>query len=104
MSLDLCSEITSQLSSLFVCAPHDSRVRVRTPFLYPDGDIIDLFYSSAGSTRTLTDLGETARWLRMQTLSPRRSPKQRQMMEDVCLNHGVELFKGMLVLRLQPTD
>jgi hypothetical protein len=104
MNLDPCTEISSQLSSLFVCAPHDSRVRVRTPFLYPDGDIIDLFYSEAGGTRTLTDLGETVRWLRAQTTSPRRSPKQRQMIDDVCLNHGVEMFKGMLLLRLRPAD
>ena len=104
MNLDPCTEISSQLGSLFVCAPHDSRVRIRTPFLYPDGDIIDLFYSTTGTTRTLTDLGETVRWLRMQTLSPRRSPKQKQMISDVCLNHGVEFFKGMLVLRLRTTD
>lgn len=104
MTLDPCAEIISQLNSLFTCVPHDSRVRVRTPFLYPDGDVIDLFYSDAGGARTLTDLGETVRWLRMQTLTPRRSPNQRQMIEDVCLNHGVEFFKGMLVLRLLPGD
>ncbi len=99
-----CTEISAQLSSLFVCAPHDSRVRVRTPFLYPDGDIIDLYYSEKGGVRTLTDLGESIRWLRSQTLSPRRSPKQHQMIADVCMNHGVEFFKGMLALRLKPTD
>ncbi|MGH7271285.1 MAG: DUF1828 domain-containing protein [Polyangiaceae bacterium] len=104
MNVDPCAQISSQLSSLFVCAPHDSRVRVRTPFLYPDGDIIDLFYSDANGVRTLTDLGETVRWLRAQTTSTRRSPKQRQMIEDVCLNHGVEMFKGMLLHRLRPAD
>jgi hypothetical protein len=104
MNADPCTEIGSQLSELFVCAPHDTRVRVRTPFLYPDGDIIDLYYSGKGGVRTLTDLGETVRWLRTQTLSPRRSPKQRQMLDDVCMNHGVELFKGILALRLAPED
>ena len=48
---------------------------------------------------TLTDLGESLRWLRMQTPSSKRSPRQRKLIEDVCLTHGVELFKGMLVAR-----
>ncbi|MGA2449824.1 MAG: DUF1828 domain-containing protein [Polyangiaceae bacterium] len=104
MTADPCTEIASQLSALFVCAPHDSRVRVRTPFLYPDGDVIDVYYSEKGGVRTLTDLGETVRWLRTQTLAPRRSPKQRQMIDDVCVQSGVEFFKGMLMLRLRPGD
>ncbi len=99
-----CTEISSQLSALFVCSPHDSRVRVRTPFLYPDGDVIDLYYSTNGDVRTLTDLGETVRWLRMQTLALRRSPKQRQMIDDVLMNHSVEFFKGMLIVRLGAAD
>ncbi len=104
MMTDPCTQIVSQLSTLFTCTPHDSRIRIRTPFLYPDGDIIDLYLTEKAGQQTLADLGETVRWLRMQTLAPRRSPKQRQMIEDVCLNHGVELFRGMLVLRLRPGD
>ncbi|MDV7396442.1 DUF1828 domain-containing protein, partial [Arthrospira platensis SPKY1] len=53
---------------------------------------------------SLTDLGETVRWLRMQSLSQRRSPKQLQLIEDICLNHGIEFFKGMLILRVRPGE
>jgi hypothetical protein len=35
----------------------------------------------------------------MQTPSVRRTPRQRKLIEDVCLTHGVELFKGMLMAR-----
>jgi hypothetical protein len=88
-----------QLGELFICMPHDRYVRLRTPFLYPDGDVIDLFYDE--QTGVLTDLAETTRWLRMQTISLRRSPKQKQIIEDICVNHGVEFFKGMLLLRTE---
>jgi Domain of unknown function DUF1828 len=95
-----CQVIAQQIGELFVCTPHDRYTRIRTPYLYPDGDVIDLFLRQNGDVSTLTDLGETLRWFRMQTPSLRRSPKQRQIIEDVCLNHGVELFRGMLVIRV----
>jgi len=95
-----CQLIADQIGALFVCTPHDRYTRIRTPYLYPDGDVIDLFLREQDGVLTLTDLGETLRWFRLQTTSPKRSPKQRQMIEDVCLNHGVELFKGMLVARV----
>lgn len=74
--------------------------RIRTPFLYPDGDVIDLFVDE--KEETVTDLGETLRWLKMQSLSSKRSPKQQKLLEDVCLNHGLELYKGMLTARVKP--
>ena len=52
----------------------------------------------------VSDLGETTRWLRMQTVAERRSPKQRAIIEDVCLTHGVEFYKGVLVARCRPGD
>src|SRR5690606_15645723 len=68
-------------------------------FLYPDGDVIDVFAKRSNDTVTFTDLGESLRWLRMQTPSPKRSPRQRQLIADACLTHDVELYKGMLVAR-----
>jgi Domain of unknown function DUF1828 len=76
-------------------------VRIRTPFLYPDGDVIDLFVTEQKGTMTITDLGETMRWLRSQSLAPRRSPRQQKLVEDICLTHGLELFRGMLVARVK---
>jgi hypothetical protein len=99
----LCSELGSQLGALFTCTEQAPYTRIRTPFLYPDGDVVDVFVKTNGSMTTLTDLGESLRWLRMQTPSPKRSPRQRKLIEDVCLTHGVELFKGMLVARIGST-
>lgn len=94
-----CGPWAHSLGALFECAPYGDYQRIRTPFLYPDGDNIDLFVRQTGDTWTITDLGETLRWLRMQSLSPKRSPKQQAVIEDIALNHGVEFFKGMLLLR-----
>lgn len=102
--MNTCEAIASELGSLFSCAPHDKYTRVRTPFLYPDGDVIDLFVRDTGDSTLLTDLGESLRWLKSHTASPRRTQKQGQLIDDVCLNHGVELYRGMLVARAKPGD
>jgi hypothetical protein len=102
--LSVCLSIGNRLGELFQCQEVNGRTRIRTPFLYPDGDVIDLFYHEKGGIPTLTDLGETLRWLRGQSLTIRRSPKQNKLIEDVCLNHGLELYKGMLITRLRPGE
>ncbi len=76
MSASPCDAIAQTLGSLFTCAEVNGCSRVRTPFLYPDGDVIDLFISDKAGAATITDFGETLRWLRMQRLSPRRSARQ----------------------------
>ncbi len=97
MSLE--SDIAVGLGELFECQPVNGRTRIRTPFLYPDGDVTDVFYEEKAGVPTFTDLGETLRWLRGQSLSTRRSPRQNKLIEDVCVNHGLELFRGMLLTR-----
>lgn len=97
-----CDRIRAELGDLFTCERQDRFVRIRTPLLYPDGDYIDLFLQEEKDLVTLTDLGETTGWLRLQTPSPKRSPKQNRLIQDVCQTHGVEFFKGTLTLRVQP--
>ena len=100
----VCEELINGLGELFPCMENREYVRIRTPYLYPDGDNIDLFVKLQGDVAVVSDLGETTRWLRMQTVSPKRSPKQRAIIEDACLTHGIEFYKGMLAARCRPGD
>jgi Domain of unknown function DUF1828 len=102
--MSICEEINRSVGALFTCRDEGDFVRLRTPFLYPDGDVIDLFARVTGEVMTLTDLGETLRWLRMQTLSQRRSPKQQQLIQDVIVTHGVEFYRGMLNVRVESVE
>jgi hypothetical protein len=99
IATSLCDDLRKQISALFVCSEEDHYVRIRTPYLYPDGDVIDLFCKAEDEVITVSDLGETTRWLRMQTISPKRSAKQKALIEDACLTHGVEFYRGMLLAR-----
>ena len=43
------------------CAPPPRGTRVRTPFVYPDGGVVDVFVLAQDGEVCVTDLGE-ARW------------------------------------------
>ena len=98
--LDVCVSIGRGLPDLFECtaAPREG-IRVRTPLMYPDGTIVDIFVLDRGGSYTLTDFGETLGWLRMQSVTDRRTPNQLRLVNDVCQTLGVEIFRGQLVLR-----
>jgi len=98
----VCLQIADQVGELFICSEVNGAMRIRTPYLYPDGDYIDLFLIEKDGVLTLTDYGETLRWLKNQTPSLYRSKRQDAMIQDICLTHGVELYRGMLVVRNQP--
>ena len=103
-SSDICKALQDTMGELFVCSEQGEYLQVRTPYLYPDGDNIDLFCELANDTITVSDLSETTGWLRMQSRSSRRSPNQNRLIEDACVTHGVEFYRGMLQARCRPGD
>lgn len=96
-----CETVAAQVGMLFACSSVNQYIRIRTPFLYPDGDIVDIFFQQNGDQLILTDLGETLRWLRMQTTTVRRSKKQDRLIADITMNHNVEVYRGMLLVRVR---
>lgn len=103
-----CEMIKENIGNLFACSEVGHFIRIRTPFMYPDGDYIDLFWKKAEGVdegpSIFTDLGETVRWLRMQSTVLRRSIKHKKSIEDICMTHGVEFSKGMLIAHLKPGE
>ncbi len=99
-----CIEISNDLSDLFTCSNVNGFTRIRTPFLYPDGDVIDVYLSDKSGQRTLTDLGDTLGWLTGQTIARKKTDKQESLLQDICLTHGIERFRGMFLLRVDPTQ
>jgi hypothetical protein len=97
-----CELLAQTAGTLFKCEAIDGYTRIRTPFLYPDGDVIDLFLRDDGRFITLTDLGETVRWLNSQTVSKRRTDKQDRLLIDTCGTLGVEFFRGALNVHVTP--
>ena len=96
----LANRLLDLLPTLFECtpAPHEG-VRVRTPLLFPDGGVIDVFVVERDGSYTLTDFGDAGGWLGLQTVSQQLTEKQRSLMKDTCQTLGIELKGETLVLR-----
>ncbi|ASC69190.1 hypothetical protein XM38_001160 [Halomicronema hongdechloris C2206] len=104
MTTALCQHVAETIGQLYDCAEiNNGFIRIRTPYLYPDGDIIDLYWKEKDGQQILTDLGETLRWLDGQTANQKLSKRQTQALEDIRLTHGIELYRGTLTLRI-PSD
>lgn len=100
-----CQTISDTLGDLFSCSTMDNGfIRIRTPYLYPDGDVIDLFYKVTPAHSFITDLGETIRWLYSQTVNDFLSQKQQQGIQDILLTHDVEQYRGTFMIRLRSAD
>ncbi len=97
---ELCVSICQSLPPLFVCSPAPQEgVRVRTPLLYPDGGVVDVFVLERSGSYTITDFGDALGWLGMQSVSRKRSNKQQLLIQDVCQTLRIELLQPQLVLR-----
>ena len=94
-----CQIIADTIGQLYTCTEVNGFVQIRTPYLYPDGDVIDLFLKP--ETQTLTDLGETLRWLDMQTFRQSLSKKQEWFLQDIEITYGIERYDGMLMVRVR---
>jgi hypothetical protein len=102
--MDVDERILKSIGRLFGCRKEGAYIRIRTPYLYPDGDVIDLYCLDSGDQLEVTDLGETSRWLRTQTLDVRRSAQEAALIADICVNYGVEWSNGMLQAQVRSVD
>ena len=97
---ELQEQLTSSLPPLFRCDDFgNERFRVRTPLLFPDGDVIDVFVSGTAESYTVTDYGDAVGWLDIRAPARRRSTKQLSLIEDTCQTLGIEFEGGRMVLR-----
>lgn len=101
MTRNPCQTIAENLGSLFTCQEVERGfTRIRTPYLYPDGDVIDFYFKVSQDRPLITDLGETKRWLISQNTTEVLSKKQEQALQDILLTHDVEEYRGALVVRV----
>lgn len=97
---ELCDVVGRKLPPLFVCSPAPREgVRVRTPLLYPDGGVVDVFVLERGDGYTVTDFGDALGWLGLQSVSRKRSRRQDMLAQDVCQTLRIALSDDQLVLR-----
>ncbi len=97
--------ISGGLPDLFECSPAPKEgVRVRTPMMLPDGDLVDVFVLERDGECIVTDFGDTLGWLWQRSHRSSLTKKQLAMVDDACFTLGVELRDGQLVIRGVPSE
>lgn len=94
---NICTKIAKEVGSLFNCSEFKDFIQIETPFNYPDGDIIDIFYRKVNNGFILTDLGETLRWLESQSSLGTKNNRQEEFIESICLSNDLTIKKDMLI-------
>lgn len=99
----LSTSLQEAVPPLFVCSPAPQEgVRVRTPMLYPDGGVVDVFVLERNGRYIVTDFGDTLGWLGLQSVSKKRTKMQDALIQDVCLTLRIEQLSDQLMLRDVP--
>ena len=97
---DLCAHLQHSTSSLFECqARPQGDVRVRTPFLLPDRDVVDLFVKIDNRDLHVSDYGLALSWLRTHSATGKLSPPTREHIEDLMQTLDVRLYRGQIEIR-----
>ena len=101
MNLNCQEAVEGYLTTLqkgFSCVPIENRLRIITPYLYPDNDFIEIFVEELSAVQVrVTDLTETIRHLHGRGFDVFDSSKKRFMVETIASRTGVELIQGQLV-------
>lgn len=100
----LWTDLQRGIGPLFACSKRGDYLQIHTPYLFPDGDCIDVFCRIDGDVITVTDLAVATGWLRMQSIALRRTSKQNQLIGDVCMTLGIEFYRGMLQAHCRSGD
>lgn len=81
----------------FSCFRGGERLRIITPYLYPDNDLIEIFLEELPPDQVrATDLAETVRHLHARGFDVFESPKRRFMVETIASRVGVNFVNGQL--------
>jgi hypothetical protein len=86
----------------FTCSTFDKDFwQVKTLYLYPDNDVIDIFIKKKEDGLLLTDLGETIRWLLNQLISDSLND---QFIADTLDIYNIQRDKGLLIKRVDDSQ
>ena len=93
------------LLSEFECSPAlREGVRVRTPMLLPDRDLVDVFVIERNGKFVVTDYGDTLGWMGVQSVRSKPPKAQVAMIQHVCRSLGLVMDHGELMVKDVPFD
>ncbi len=86
-----------KIKAEFTCEPSDGRLKLITPYLYPDNDLVEVYVEELPNGRVrVTDLGETTRHLHTQGFDVFASPKRKFIAETTASRVNALFENGVI--------
>ena len=104
MTSEICQTLRSQIGLSFECDIAGERIQIRTPFMFPDGHQIDLYWRNTASGQVVSDLGETSGWLFMHGGDDTSASRQDRVYAAACETYGVERLDIAMLVRVSEGD
>lgn len=102
---ELRLKLHRELPTLFQCELRDrGDVRVTTPFLLPDRDLVDLFLVTRNDGTVMTDYGLAMSWLRMHSESGVIPSTTRATIRSIIDTLDVSQQQGQLETNMQDSE
>lgn len=102
---ELRLKLHRELPDLFRCELRErGDLRVTTPFLLPDRDLVDLFLAETDEGTVVTDYGLAMSWLRMHSESGAIPTATRATIKSIIKTLGVTQRDGQLETRLHSSE
>lgn len=102
---ELRRKLQRELPTLFHCELRERcDVRVTTPFLLPDRDLVDLFLVERNDSTVVTDYGLALSWLRMHSESGVIPTATRTVIKSITQTLDVDQRRGQLETNLQDSE
>ena len=95
--------LVPRLGPLYECSEWRDGIRIRTPFTFPCGQIINVFCKINECRATITDYGDTLGWLSLQCEEPIKSEDRlMRFIDEINKTRGVKIQGHMLYIPHAP--
>jgi hypothetical protein len=95
----------SKIKAEFACEESDGRLRIVTPYLYPDNDLVEVYVEELRDGRVrVSDLGEATRHLHTQGFDVFASPKRKFIAETAASRVNAVFENGVIVKEGSPEE
>ena len=100
MPTNIRQQLSDGIAALYDCkdGPHGTTA-ILTPFIFPNGDLLDLFVEETPNGFVVSDLGETWGWLFRTSGIDDLTPDRRKRIREIENSTDVQFQRGILLYR-----
>lgn len=94
---DIRRQVREGIAGLYDCEDdQNGSITIETPFIFPNGDLLDLSVEQTSDGFVVSDLGETCGWLFRTSGIDNLTPARREKIREIENGAGVQFWHGTL--------